>query len=158
MPLTINLRHLEKKALHLEGDLSAEELDLASFDELVQPAGALRYALEAERLGKSILVQGSLQLDLTCTCARCLKLYAHEITLDEFALDLLLEGEDKVEVVNDCVDLTPFIREDILLAFPQHPLCDTDCSGLPITTPEPGRERKGVGDSSAWSALNKLKF
>ena len=157
MPVTVNLRHLEKKTVHLEGELSADELDLAEFDELVKLAQPLQYDLEIERLGRNVLVQGRLHLNVTCTCARCLKNYAHEIALDEFTIDLPLEGEDKAAVVNDCVDLTPFIREDILLAFPQHPLCDTECSGLPITITEPDREKNGVGDS-AWSALNKLKF
>jgi uncharacterized metal-binding protein YceD (DUF177 family) len=45
-------------------------------------------------------------------------------------LHLPLEGEDKVPVDNDCVDLTPFVREDILLEFPQHPLCKPDCGGI----------------------------
>ncbi len=35
-----------------------------------------------------------------------------------------------VPIKNDCVDLTPWVREDILLGFPQHPLCRPDCGGL----------------------------
>ena len=47
-----------------------------------------------------------------------------------WTLHLPLEGEDKVTVENDCVDLTPFVREDILLEFPQHPLCKPDCARI----------------------------
>ena len=73
-----------------------------------------------------------------------------------------LEGEDKVSLVNDCVDLTPHIREDMVLAFPQHPLCKPDCSGLAKAQkkPEksPGMAGKPESASSAWSALDKLKL
>ena len=32
--------------------------------------------------------------------------------------------------MDDSVDLTAVIREDILLAFPAHPVCDPHCAGL----------------------------
>ena len=73
---------------------------------------------------------GSLTLTLDCECVRCLKTFEHELKLTDWALHLPLEGEEKVPVENDCVDLTPFVREDILLEFPQHPLCKPDCRGL----------------------------
>ena len=71
-----------------------------------------------------------------------------------------LSGEDKVEVVNDSVDLTPHIREDILLAFPQHPLCKAGCKGLPGAGSVQGKKGRKKADepSSAWSELDKLKF
>ena len=40
-----------------------------------------------------------------------------------------LEGEEKANVINDLVDLTPYLREDIVLAFPQHPLCRPNAAG-----------------------------
>jgi uncharacterized protein len=73
-----------------------------------------------------------------------------------------LEGEDKVLVSNDCVDLTPYVREDIVLAFPQHPLCEPECRGLQAASPNGGRASSGeniTGDlSPAWAELNKLKL
>jgi len=60
------------------------------------------------------------------------------------------------------VDLTPFAREDILLEFPQHPLCDPECSGLPNSSVGKAKKNSGAGKteagSSAWAELNKLKF
>jgi uncharacterized metal-binding protein YceD (DUF177 family) len=66
-------------------------------------------------------------------------------------------------VINDCVDLTPYVREDIFLAFPQRPLCDPNCSGLktPANKSEHGPAASGEapGDSSSpWSVLDKLKL
>ena len=63
-------------------------------------------------------------------------------------------------MVNDLVDLTPFVREDILLEFPQHPLCDRECRGLPKNEPGKAKASSGAGptEASAWAELNKLKF
>ena len=36
MALTVNLRHLEDETLHLQGELSVEELDLDPRDEVIQ--------------------------------------------------------------------------------------------------------------------------
>jgi uncharacterized protein len=71
------------------------------------------------------------------------------------------EGEQAAPIVNDCVDLTPYLREDILLEFPQHPLCDPECRGLqakPTGKKKAGSGSKTDGTSTTWSELNKLKF
>ena len=129
--VTINIRHLEEKPLHLEGELSQEDLALDEADELVHPAGPVRYDLEVEKMDKAILVQGELALPLRCECARCLKAFSDRLAFPNWACHLALEGDEAVPVQNDVVDLTPYIREDILLAFPQHPLCEAECKGLP---------------------------
>jgi uncharacterized protein len=111
-------------------------------------------------MDKGLLVQGSLTLGLECECARCLTSYPHVINLPHWTCHIPLEGEDRADVVNDCVDLTPFIRDDILLAFPQQPLCKPECKGLL----RPGKEKGHGGEgeqnltSSAWAELNKLKL
>ncbi len=64
--------------------------------------------------------------------------------------------------VNDCVDLTPQVREDILLEFPWHPLCDPECRGLPRTSIGKSGNSSSTGNSgmdlSAWAKLNRLKL
>ncbi len=162
MGVTFNLRHVEKQDLHLEGDLTATDLDVAEIDDLVRLDGPLHYDLQVERLSESVLVRGSLHAKLACQCARCLNPFADELSLDDWMVDLPLEGEEKVAVTNDCVDLTPYIREDILLAFPQHPLCEPDCQGL--LEAKGGQKQPTSVDapasrgSSAWAELNKLKL
>jgi uncharacterized protein len=65
-------------------------------------------------------------------------------------------------VVNDFVDLTPYVREDILLEFPRHPVCNPECRGLPKTAIGQARNSSGTGKtevgSPAWAELNKLKL
>jgi uncharacterized protein len=160
MSLTVNLRHLENRNLALRGELALAELDLDVRDELIRVARPVEYDLEIEKLDDSVLVQGEIRVTLECECVRCLKKFTREIELNPWTLHLPLEGEDAVSVDNDCVDLTPFVREDILLEFPQHPLCQTDCAGL--TKKSSGKAQKNGGKTetkpSAWAKLDKLKL
>jgi len=157
MTLSVNLRHLEEHEIHLQGELPVAELDLGVNDELVHAVKPLRYDLSAELLHDAVLVTGSLALPLDCECARCLKKFTTDLKLTGWALHLPLEGEDKAAIENDCVDLTPFVREDILLDFPQHPLCRPDCAGL---TTKAARKTEAVEKpaSDAWAKLDKLKL
>src|SRR5438067_134059 len=117
MPVTFNIRHLEEKTISLAGELPVAELDLADVDELIHLSQPLAYQLEVEKFEKGILVQGQLRLPLQFECGRCLTPYEQVLSLDSWACHLALEGEERIAIINDCVDLTPYIREDILLAF-----------------------------------------
>jgi uncharacterized metal-binding protein YceD (DUF177 family) len=160
MPLTVNLRHLENRNLVLRGELPLAELELDARDEMIRATHPLHYDLEIEMLDDSLLVQGLLRIMLDCQCVRCLKDFEFELELDPWTQYLPLEGEDAVSIKNDCVDLTPLVREDILLGFPQHPLCRPDCGGLKQASV--GKARKTAGQEeakpSAWTELNKLKL
>jgi len=162
MPLLFNVRHLERKPLFLEGELPPAELGLDGIDELIQVHQPLRYALEVERHERSILVHGRLELHLQCECVRCLRAFVQSLDLADWTCLLPLEGDDKVLVSNDCVDLTPYLREDILLAFPRHPLCESECHGLPTAPRTSAKPPNGASQSeeisSAWAELNKLKL
>ena len=163
MPLNVNLRHLEAHDLHLKGQLPVEELDLDTRDEMIQASSPVLYDLQVQKMESSLLVRGKLELTLDCHCVRCLKPFALPLKLEQWAIDVPLQGDEAVNVTNDCVDLTPLIREDILLEFPQHPLCTSDCRGLPKTSLGTAKKKSddaGKTDpgSSAWAELNKLKF
>jgi uncharacterized protein len=153
MALKFNIRHVEDNELHLEGELSPEELDLDNRDDLVKVTEPLKYNIDVQKNGSDILAQGSLQLPLQCDCSRCLKPFQTKVLLEDWAALIALQGEEKANVENDLVDLTPYIREDILLSFPQHPLCSEECTGLPVRP-----DQKQTQGSSAWSELNKLKL
>ena len=158
MPLIVNLRHVEESDVVLRGELPVDELDIDARDEMIRVARPLRYDIEIQKLERGFLVRGSLQLTLECQCVRCLKPFTRKLELKPWTCHLQLEGEELMTVVDDCVDLTPFVREDMLLEFPQHPLCRPDCGGLKgIKT---GKARKNADEiaPSAWVELNKLKL
>lgn len=160
MPLTFNLRHLEEKDLHLHGELPVAELELEGVDELIHVQQPLRYDLQIQALDEGVLVQGRASLPLQCECARCLKPYPYLLELNPWTCHLPLTGEEAVPINNDSVDLTPLLREDILLTFPRHPLCEIECGGL--TKPPSGKVktpgRMSAETASPWAELNKLKL
>ena len=155
--VSVNLRHLEKRDLHLKGEVPVAELDLNVRDELIHLEKPLHYNLLVQKLHDSLLVTGTLELTLSCECVRCLKPFRYPVKLAAWGLHLPLTGEDQVSVDNDCVDLTPFVREDMLLEFPQHPLCKPDCAGLKKKS-----KNRAAGTvqkkPSAWAELDKLKL
>ncbi|HTV41080.1 MAG TPA: DUF177 domain-containing protein [Candidatus Sulfotelmatobacter sp.] len=153
MPLKVNLRHLEAHEVHLTGELPVEELEFGLRDEMIVPKDPLNYDLRVKEVAQSVLVQGKLALTLHCQCVRCLKPFDKTIKLDPWTLHLPLEGEDATPVDNDLVDLTPYVREDMLLEFPQHPLCGPDCRGL-----SDNRHENAQTKPSAWNELDKLNF
>ena len=155
--LSVNLRHLESHEIRLEGELAAAELDFDLHDEMIRAEQPLRYDLTVEKLSDALLVTGSLKLVLDCQCVRCLKAFKHKLVLEDWTCHLPLAGEEKAAVNNDCVDLTPFVREDMLLEFPQHPLCKPDCGGLKKSQ-APKTGGKDRSESAAWAELDKLKL
>jgi uncharacterized protein len=142
--------------------LPAAELEIDTHDEVIQVAHPLQHDLEVQKLEDGLLVQGRLHLVLECQCVRCLKPFQYHLDLERWTCHLPLQGEDSVAVTSDCVDLTPYVREDILLEFPRHPLCNPDCRGLPGVSAGGTTNRSGAGKtevgSPAWAELNKLKL
>ena len=160
MPLIVNLRHLEENDVMLRGELPVAELDLDTHDEMIRVVQPLRYELKVQLLEDSLLVRGWLRLALDCQCVRCLKPFQHELELNSWACHLPLEGEECVSIVNDCADLTPYVREDMLLEFPRHPLCRPDCRGMEKT--KAGKVKSAGGKDeltpAVWAELDKLKL
>jgi uncharacterized metal-binding protein YceD (DUF177 family) len=162
MPLLLSIEPLAKGAVSLKGELPLNELDMVSLDNLVEPAGPLEYNLVAEKNGDSILLEGSLKMSLKCECARCLQAYEHRIELLNWSCLLPLKGEDSLEINRDKADLTPYLREDTLLAFPRHPLCGSECGGIAqvagngentvLSEPLPEEPE----DKNVWAELDKL--
>lgn len=162
MPIEFNLRHLEAHNVKVDDTIPVSELDIDPRDEVIRLKQPLQFVLEAQKMEEGILVQGRLTLPLECQCVRCLKTFRYRLQLDPWTCLLPFHGEDAVTVKNDCVDLTPYVREDILLEFPQHPLCKPDCPGLPglqhgmpRSAAETGPGKTG---SPQWNELDKLKL
>lgn len=161
MALLVNLRHLEEGSRQETGALTGEELEIAGLDELIRTPLPLKYDLEVSLLENALLVQGSLEMTFRCECSRCLKPFDLTISEDAWAAHLPLSGEEAVSVDNDCVDLTPPIREHMLLELPQRPVCGDDCKGW-VKPAEKSSSRKQAEATeeapSPWAALDKLKL
>ncbi len=159
MSLKVNLRLLEKESIQLDGDILGSELAPDFHDELMRLSHPVEYELTVDRQSESLLVTGSLRTHVDCECSRCLKSFVLPVQLDEFSVLSPLEGEDALPVDGDFADLTPSIREDILLSLPTNPLCGPDCRGLkPKGQSRELQVREQAEPNKAWSALDNLKL
>ncbi len=159
MSLKVNLRLLEKESIQLDGDILGSELAPDFHDELMRLSHPVEYELTVDRQSESLLVTGSLRTHVDCECSRCLKSFVLPVQLDEFSVLSPLEGEDALPVDGDFADLTPSVREDILLSLPTNPLCGPDCRGLkPKGQSRELQVRDQAEPNKAWSALDNLKL
>jgi uncharacterized protein len=108
--------------------------------------------LEVGLSGSGVFATGRVSVPVEMTCVACLQPFVHEAVADHFATQVEIEGRE-------LVDLTPAVREELLLALPNHPRCDL-LSGH--SCPYHGLEATGGGAPesapSAWDQLDKLKI
>ena len=158
MPINVHLEQLKEQDLQLDGELLADALalQLDNKEGLIHSADTLKYKLEATHADDNLIVQGQMEITLACDCARCLKPFKHKMDFPEWNCVLPLKGPDAIEGIGEHVDLTPWVREDILLGLPQHPLCGSACQGLVLQREEPP-ETDADESSTVWSKLDEWK-
>ena len=150
--MKIHLRQIPAEGAHLEGE---EECPIPQLDpEEVRCAGPLRYALDVGTSEGALWANGALTQPVDLRCVRCLESFPFDIEVKEFAVHTELTGPE-------VVDLTPFMREDILLNLPAYPHCDREGGRV---CPVPVAIKKGDENDVLevrppdWSALDKLKL
>lgn len=148
--MKVHLRQLRDGGEHFEGeeDCPIPQLDPAE----VRCAGPLRYALDVGISEGALWASGELTQPVELHCVRCLETFPYEIAVKDFALHTELTGPEEI-------DLTPFLREDILLNLPPYPRCDRD-GGRVCPVPEEAVSGAGAEPLEArppdWSALDNL--
>lgn len=146
--MKVHLKQIPTQGLHLEGEEECPIQDLES--DGIRCAGRLHYDIDLGVAGGGLWANGSLSQPLELRCVSCLEKFLHEVRVAAFAVHTELHGPETV-------DLTPFMREDILLNLPAHPHCDRDgdrvCKAKQLETAQ--HQAEGRSD---WSALDKLKL
>jgi uncharacterized protein len=103
----------------------------------------IRVDLSYYRAGTELFLSGDVEAKATACCARCaeeFKLERHRAFRYVFAPKAIGYDSDDAEqrsddlefsiYEGDDVDLTPLVREQVLLALTDRPLCREDCRGL----------------------------
>jgi uncharacterized protein len=121
--MIIELADVTEEGQTYEGEEPPESLELTEDDD-VAAAGPVTYRLAASRAGDSLVVRGEVEASIRFLCSRCSAAFQRKIV-----------DRDFLRVFEDVhwdatVDLTPDLRETIILAFPTSPLCSPDCHGL----------------------------
>lgn len=124
-------------------------------DGLVKPQSGIDYDLSGFMTEEFIEIRGNLEAKFQYRCGRCGDWLPGEVKKGDF--QLILEAP-----FPECIDLTPQIREDILIDLPFAPTCQLDGEyRCPITgerhVPVPEKTKKSLGTEEVWKALEKLK-
>jgi uncharacterized protein len=128
----------------------------------------LELELRLEAVVEGVLVSGTVRGVARGECVRCLEAVEVEFEAElqelyaypERRLDLPEDADDEVrELQDEMVDLQDAVRDAVVPALPQRPLCEQDCPGL---CPQCGMRladdpdhRHGVVDPR-WQALESL--
>ncbi|MBA2586852.1 MAG: hypothetical protein H0U99_10265 [Chthoniobacterales bacterium] len=152
--MKVHLKQIPAEGLHFAGE---EECPIPGLEaEDVRCVGPLRYDLDLGISEGALWANGSLSQPVELRCVACLEPFTYSIEVHGFTLHTELHGPESV-------DLTPFFREDILLALPPHPHCDREggrtCPARAMldTKTETAEEAK-IKAAPDWSALDKLKL
>jgi hypothetical protein len=114
--MKIHLNQVPETGMPLSGKESGDFLELPP-EGHARAAGPVRYDLEVGRNHESRWATDSVAVDLELLCARCGEKFIYPLELNDVALQVELTGPE-------LIDLTPQVREDILLALPAYPHCE----------------------------------
>lgn len=149
--MKIHLRQIPPHGLHLEGEEGAEIVELRDDWQHARPVSPVRYVLDVGLSDGGLFATGTLAVDLQLECVACLEKFVYPLRVENFAFQTELTG-------SETVDLTPHIREDILLALPPYPHCDWNgehaCKGAARSP----AETETPSESHTWDELDKLKL
>ncbi|MGH3706936.1 MAG: YceD family protein [Pseudonocardiaceae bacterium] len=139
-PWVIDTRDLGRqpgamRRYHRDVQLPAE----LGMDVIGIPAGdQVSLDVRLESVVEGVLVSGTVSAPITGQCSRCLDPLVDylEVELTELfaypdtAADDTTDPDEVSRVVDGLVDLEPVVRDAMLLALPQAPLCGEGCPGL----------------------------
>jgi uncharacterized metal-binding protein YceD (DUF177 family) len=148
--MKIHLNQIPTGGLHLEGQEQTDILQLE--DPNIRPIEPVSYSLDVGISGTGLFATGRLWTDVEMECVSCLKRFVYPLEVNNFAAQVELTGPE-------VVDLTPAMREDILLVLPAHPRCDWDrktvCLRPRITPKTVDNTTKAP---NAWDVLDELRL
>jgi len=148
--MKVHLKQIPAEGTHLKGKEKSDILELG--DDQIRPLGTVEYSVDIGVSGSSLFVTGRLGVDVELECVSCLQRFVYPVRVHNFSAQVELAGPE-------LVDLTPWIREDILLALPVYPHCDWDrktvCVGPRLKYLKVEEDSKGP---NAWDALDHLNL
>lgn len=121
--LIVDVARLDADGESFAGETDDAALDLAATP-VYRPQGGIRYDVRIEQIGQELLAQGRVAHIFACRCCRCADAFDLEVVEPRFFANY------PVEAGTEYVDLTPEMREAIILALPGYPVCRDDCRGL----------------------------
>jgi len=153
--IKILLSLIPSEGMRLNGEEPSDFLDVAK-DVCFSINGPVRYEFDVSFVKNDVIVKGCVEMDLKCTCGKCLKPYNLKIRNDDVCH--FYEKPYKNEI-----DLTEDIREDILIGFPYKFECSPNCKGICFKCGQDLNEKKcsclkrKKDKNTVWNELDKLE-
>jgi len=138
MDVQINVGSLPQNGSKVEIRLEKEDIPVKEI------IGDALVSFAVYKSGNSYDVEGFIEYGLSLICSRCLKGITQHVRRN-FRLEFKEEpgytvddksaretDEAKVEYIveNNCINLGPFLRDEIILSISLKPLCSEECMGL----------------------------
>ncbi|MCK5850193.1 MAG: DUF177 domain-containing protein [Kiritimatiellae bacterium] len=120
--MIIDLKDMPFEGRKFFGREPVSAIDLQ--DSNVQIDHPAQYDLKAYIASDDLIVTGKISIKVAFRCVKCAESFPFDVRIGEF--QCVCELVDNIE----SVDLTADIREAIILAFPNYPICKSDCKGL----------------------------
>ena len=150
--MKISVIDFPEYGLELKGEVPAKDYDLPTEGHL--DWNTIEYDLRVDRTGNEFLVTGRIDTSLTLPCSRCMEPIPWKIEIDSYTISFPAEG-------TQAIDLTPSIREDILLSLPIAPGCKLDrderCSISGVLHKRNADDFIESHQKSVWDALENIK-
>lgn len=104
----------------------------------VPEGGTVELDLLAESVVEGVLISGTASTNVAGDCSRCLDPIADDVEINlmelfaypDSATDETTDEDEVSRISDDLIDLEPVVRDAVVLALPQVPLCSPDCLGL----------------------------
>ena len=140
------LMEIKVSEIPSEGQTIELSEEVGVFEGLVEEArvtGTTAARLHLRKVGATVYLTGEMDTEVELDCSRCGKPYTFRmvvgIDLDinpaaaaavEQEKELHAEDMEVEYYRDDVIDLTEFLKEQVLLNLPMKPLCDEGCRGL----------------------------
>jgi len=132
--MLLTVSEIPEEGLHQDIELPVKLDEDASAD-------VAHAVLDISRLGAKVLVKGTINIQLTSRCGRCLNEFPYPVEVvfsEEYdPFEAWVEGEETMAVgpdlsfyVDDEIDINELIKEQVLLSVPMKPLCSPECRGI----------------------------
>src|SRR5262245_42290556 len=147
--MKIHLRQIPDGGLHLEGE---EDCPLPQLNpDEVHCEGPLPYDLDAGVAADALWAHVNVRQPVELRCVRCLGRFAYDLAVEDFTVNTPLAGPEEI-------DLTPFMRERILLNLPAYAHCDREGGRVFPAPPveDGGSATRASTRPTDWSALDGL--
>lgn len=131
-----------REIIELETDAVSLEID--DQDEVFRQP--VHVTVSVNRTGNTAYLEGAVETDVLLECSRCLEQFSWRLSGDFTLVAKQLhdgeslrkseaDDEDDTSMVmlsygENEVDITPYVRDALILALPMKPVCREDCTGL----------------------------